>query len=121
MKNLKKEQKQRFFDQLSDQLQFSINDYINEDTLKEINSFDELLGELQETSAFDIEIIYYSNAIEYLKENDQSLCESLELAAEYGYETKNLNSELLASILASENARTEFYDLESEINEFFNQ
>ena len=39
--------------------------------------------------------------MEYLKENDPSLSESLEIAAELGYDFKNLNSEILASLLAS--------------------
>ena len=114
------EQKETFFKELSEKLQFSISDEIyDEDKIKEINSFDELIDEIQETEAFNIEIIYYANAMEYLTQNDTSLTESLELASEYGYETNNLNSELLASILASENAREEFYELRDKIEEFF--
>ncbi len=69
----------------------------------------------------DVEIIYYATAINYLKENDCSLTDSLSLAAEYGYELKNLNSEILASILASEQNRESFYgeflkELETEID-----
>jgi hypothetical protein len=116
------EQKETFFKELSKELQFSISGVIyDEDKIKEINSFDELIGELQETDAFNVEIIYYARAMEYLTQNDTSLTESLELASDYGYETKNLNSELLASILASENAREEFYDLQGEIEEFFEE
>jgi len=48
---------------------------------------------------FDYEITYYSTAIEFLKENDASLKISLELAQDFGYELKNLNSETLASLL----------------------
>ena len=49
------------------------------------------------------DVIYYANAIEYLKENDQSLNESIEIAKEYGYELDSINSELLASLLQSRN------------------
>ena len=49
------------------------------------------------------DVIYYANAIEYLKENDQSLNESIEIAKEYGYELDSINSELLASLLQSKN------------------
>lgn len=45
------------------------------------------------------DIIYYSNAMEFLTENDISLKESLEIASEYGFELKDLNSETLANIL----------------------
>lgn len=60
---------------------------------------------------FNIEIIYYSNAMKYLSENDASLHESMLLASELGYEAKNITSELLVSLLASENSRDEFSDI----------
>ena len=66
-----------------------------------------------------MEIIYYSNAIKFLQENDPSLKESLEIAEEYGFEIGSLNSEVLASLLASRQAEEEFYDLQSEIDDFF--
>ena len=68
---------------------------------------------------FDIDIIYYANAIKYLQENDPSLNESLKIAEEYGYELKHLNSEVLASLLASRNARENFAEFREEIEEFF--
>ncbi len=74
---------------------------------------------IDDNGGFDVEIIYYSNAIEYLSENDPSLRESLELASDMGYTPDNLDSEILASLLASENKRNEFYELEDEINDFF--
>lgn len=82
-------------------------------------NFDDLQQAIEDGNGFDIEIIYYSNAIEYLRDNDASLRESLELAADMGYEVKNLNSEILASLLASQNSRSEFAELETEINDFF--
>jgi len=57
---------------------------------------------------FDVDIIYYSNAMEYLSRNDASLQASMELASGMGYEVANLNSELLASLLASQNLRDKF-------------
>lgn len=116
-------QKEKFFNKISDEwLQFSISDTIySDDEIEEINSYDELESELNENGAFDIEIIYYYKALEYLKENDTSLSESMAIADEYGYEPKNINSELLASLLASQNAREEFYDLQNEIEEFFEE
>jgi len=74
---------------------------------------------IEDGNGFDIEVIYYSNAIDFLAENDPSLHESLEIASEYGYQAYNLNSEILASLLASKLVRDEFYELESEINDFF--
>ena len=64
-------------------------------------------------------IIYYSNAIKFLSENDASLNESLELANEYGFEPKNLNSEVLANLLLDSYARNELYELSTEIQAYF--
>ena len=121
MKTLK--QKEKFFNKLSKEwLEFDILDELGSfDCIDDINSYDELEEALSDNNAFDIEIIYYARAIEYLKENDSSLFESMQIAQEYGYEPKHINSELLASLLATQNAREEFYELQSEIEEFFDE
>jgi len=85
----------------------------------EVESFDDIVYCIDNNRGFDVEIIYYSAAIKYLQENDTSLRESLGIASEYGYEVKNLNSEILASLLASQNCRNEFYELKDEIDNFF--
>jgi len=84
-------------------------------------SFDELQTAIEEGNGFDVEIIYYSRAIEYLKENDPSLKSSLEIASQMGYSIDSLSSEILASLHASEEARTDFNDLENEITAFFDE
>ena len=71
----------------------------------------------EQTNGFQVEIIYYANAIKYLTDNDASLQYSLEIANELGYETKNLNSELLASLLASQNEREHFDDIKDALND----
>ena len=87
---------------------------------EDFTTFEEVRDLLEDNGALNIEIIYYSDAMRYLMQNDNSLRNSLELAADFGYELKNLNSETLASLLASENARNEFYELENEINSILN-
>lgn len=84
-------------------------------------STDDLRDAIEDGNGFDIEMIYYSNAIDYLQNNDPSLRESLSIAQDLGYETKNLNSEILASLLASQNSREEFSELESQIDAFFEE
>jgi len=56
-----------------------------------------------ENGILNVDIIYYSKAINYLSKNDASLRDSLEIAIEYGYSIENLNSEILASLLATQN------------------
>lgn len=74
---------------------------------------------IEDNGGFNIDIIYYSDAIDYLSKNDPSLRDSLEIALDMGFSLNAINSEILASLLASENAREEFYELENEINDFF--
>ena len=89
------------------------------DNIDLLHPFESICEMIEDRDGFNIEIIYYSNAIDFLAKNDPSLSESLEIASEYGFEVQNLNSEILASLLASKLARDEFYGLESEINDFF--
>ena len=96
-----------------------ITDYVNLSDIDFENAFTSIYESIQDNNGFDIEIIYYFDAIEYLKENDASLMESLSIATECGYKIEDINSELLASLLASKNVVENFYDLESDINTFF--
>jgi hypothetical protein len=86
----------------------------------EVNSFDDVYEAIENDRGFEVEIIYYRNAMEYLMERDTSLRESLEIAEEYGYTPSNITSEVLASLLASKECREEFMSYEDEITEFFN-
>ena len=79
---------------------------------EDFQNFEDVHDIIDNNNGFNIDIIYYSNAIKYLSENDPSLCLSIELAAELGYQTHQLNSELLASILVSDMVRQEFHQLE---------
>lgn len=78
-----------------------LNDYIYSSDVFDNNNFEDIneLANYLYNRCNEIEIIYYSTAIELLAEHDQSLCDSLEIASEYGYTTEKLNSELLATLL----------------------
>lgn len=117
-----------FFNSLNSDI--SINDYINTKDIIDIDNsesfdptiiFESITELLQENGGFNLEIIYYSNAIDYLKENDPSLKDSLEIATEYGFDIENLNSEVLASLLYSQIETEKYYNLESEITDFFKE
>ena len=98
--------------------EINILDYVDTET---VNSFEDVRDQIEDSNGFDIEIIYYANAIEYLSNNDPSFRESLSIAEEMGFTPGNLNSETLACLLASQNARNEFDSLESEITDFFDE
>ena len=123
MKNLNEKQTQKivdFFTEIENDTKIEILSNIELNDIDLENPFDSIYTAIDENNGFDIEIIYYSNAMEYLTRNDNSLRESIEIALDYGYELKNINSELLASLLASQNSRYEFNQYENEINELFN-
>jgi len=107
--------KEEFFEELSKQLDFDIDEYVE---VEDIEDYDELYEQLENQGAFQQEVIYHYNAIEYLKENDASLQESMALADDYGYAPRDINSELLASLLKSQICREEFSELRSEIESF---
>ena len=92
-------------------------EYLAESDYKSIKCFDDLFNILNDRGAFDQEIIYYENAINYLRDNDPSFVDSLNIANEFGYKLTDLDSEKLASLHASNKAREDFLELEDEINE----
>ncbi len=96
-------------------------DYLNEDDIEDINDVDDLYNELDNNEAFNIDIIYYNRAMKYLSENDFSLSESIEIAVDMGYSLENINSELLASLHASQKARDDFYNIADEIDEILSR
>lgn len=99
-----------------------LNEYIDFDSVlnteyyNEITSADELYSVLCERIN-EVEIIYYSTAIEILKEEDQSLTECLNLAHELSYTPENLNSEILATLLIQERCNDELNDFIQEVEE----
>ena len=102
-------------------LENSFSCYFDPTDIDETTTASEIGYKLEDGGAFNVEIIYYSGAIEYLSENDPSLQESLNLAAELGYTPENLSSEILASLHASDKARRDWYDNEDAIDGFLSE
>ena len=98
-----------------------VMDYVNIDDIDLSDAYQSIYDMIDDNGGFNVDIIYYSNAIDYLLNNDPSLHESLQLAADFGFELSKLNSEVLASLLASENCRNDFSALKTDIEEFFNE
>ena len=104
-------------------------EYLQEDATEFLSLPDELedydthqiYDELQDNGFFNVDIIYYSKAIEYLKNNDASLSESIDIASDYGYTLENINSETLASLHASRQRMDKFWeDVEPELDKIIN-
>ena len=98
-----------------------IDCYISKDEIKCINDFDDFFDTLQGNGYFySIEVIYYYKAMIYLSENDASLSESLEIADELGYNVKDINSELLATLLMQQKETELFYEMRNDIEKIIN-
>ena len=96
-------------------------DYLNEDDIEDIENANDLYEDLNDIEAFNIDIIYYNRAMKYLSDNDNSLYESVTIASEMGISTENINSELLASLHASQKAREDFHGITDEIDEILSR
>ena len=101
--------------------EIDIVSFVDIDNIDIDDSYYSIYQMIEDSNGFDIDIIYYSRAIEYLSENDNSLMYSLGIASEYGYKCEDLNSEILASLLASQNSREEFSELQNKIEDFFEE
>ena len=97
------------------------NDCNVEIDLSDYENSKEAIDYIQDNNLCDEDVIYYSTAIKYLSENDSSLKESMEIASEFGYETKNINSELLATLLKSRENQNNFYGLENDIENYYDE
>lgn len=83
------------------------------------DNVDDFIDYYTETYIHSAEIIYYHNAMDYLKEHDPSLCESLGIASELGCEVQDLNSETLASMLLQQNLSEELQEFYDDLEEYF--
>jgi len=99
-----------------DKINPDYKEYLAESDYRSIKCFNNLFDILDDRGAFDREIIYYENAINYLRDNDPSFVDSLNIANEFGYKLTDLDCEKLASLHASNKAREDFLELEDEIN-----
>ncbi len=105
------------------------NDYvcnwIDDEDLKskEICELTEWFEELNDSEDItDKDIMYYSTAMKILSEDDPSLSLSTSIAAEQGIPTEDINSELLASLLASKECLEEYNDfIETVVKRFKNE
>jgi len=90
------------------------------DDFEDAKDFERYFEELEE-STYQIECIYYSNAMKYLTKHDNSLSESLEIASEMGYEVEDLNSELLATLLMQRKELEALYDAKNDLEDLYNE
>lgn len=103
----------KFNSKLADEVLSS--NYLTRDWLEiygdEFEDQDELRDYLQDR-IHECGVIYYHKAMKFLTEHDSSLHESMALASEFGYEAKDLNSELLATLLMQDMLSQELAELD---------
>ena len=102
--------KKEKFNELKKELESELDIIIDEKDLKNI-SLEDITDYINDNNLLNEDIIYYHDAMEFLQENDISLRDSLEIAEELGYTPKNLNSEMLASLLLTRMNEEKFYNI----------
>ena len=80
----------------------------------DISSADDVINYIEDRIN-EIEVIYYNNALKILSETDPSLQISMGYADDLGYSCKDINSELLATILCQELAREDLNNIRDDI------
>jgi uncharacterized protein (DUF1786 family) len=118
MEGLMEDEIELFLNKIGDEVDIDMS-CIDIEQIDITDAFSSIKVQLLDNNAFEQEVIYYSNAMEYLTENDNSLRESLEIADDLGFRPNNLNSEVLASLLKTRKCEEEFESYEDKINEFF--
>jgi hypothetical protein len=118
MEGLMENEIELFLNKIGDEVDIDMS-CIDIEQIDITDAFSSIKVQLLDNNAFEQEVIYYSNAMEYLTENDNSLRESLEIADDLGITTNNLNSEVLSSLLKTRKCEEAFDQYETEINEFF--
>lgn len=93
-----------------DEDDYEEDDDIPEEDEREIENIEEIEEALR-NAIHETDVIYYSNAMEFLSEEDVSLSECMEIAEGLGYSPGNLNSELLATLLKQERMSEELSEI----------
>lgn len=100
-----------FYDETSIDLAY----IMEQDKPEDIDALMEIIQE----RVYEIEVIYYHHAMDYLLENDPSLQLSIGLAHDMGTSIENVNSELLATLLKQQNVSEEVGNYRDELEEAF--
>jgi len=53
--------------------------------IDDVNDYDDIYQAIDDNNGFDVEVIYYYEAMKYLSEHDPSLSESMGLASDMGF------------------------------------
>lgn len=104
------------------EMDFYLSDFLSEAEFNDDMHFtnaDELEYWLEDNHCFQTETIYYHDAMKFLKENDASLFNSIQIALEHGYDLESINSCLLADLLRESEIRDDFSLCKDKIEEIF--
>lgn len=117
---MKKEKLERICEILDEELSLydSAKRYLMESN---VESFDDICQILLDERALDVEIIYYSDAMDYLRKEDLTLTDSLELAYQMGYKLRDLNCCILATLLATDENERGLYRLKDDIEKIIEE
>jgi hypothetical protein len=95
------------------------NHYKNDFSI--FNNFEALTIFLDNYQAFHSDIIYYSEAMNYLSEEDTSLSQSINIAIDFGYNITSIDSEFLANLLIGEKRQELWFSFQPKIEMILNK
>jgi hypothetical protein len=78
-------------------------------------NFESLTIFLDDYQAFHSDIIYYSEAMDYLTEEDTSLNQSINIAIDFGYNITSIDSVFLANLLMGEKRQELWFSFQPKI------
>lgn len=114
-----------FFENLfeeNDNIIENVNDKIDWNTVTlDTLSYGTVMNWLEEMNFFEVEFVYYYDAMEYLAKEDNSLMFAVGYAVEQGYSLENMNSVVLATIHATTTFKNEFEEAEYKIDDLFDE
>jgi len=87
------------------------------DVLEEAGDFFEELENIISSFINEEEVIYFKNGIQILQDLDPSLQNSISTAVDMGFNARDLNSELLATLAIQDKLREELFPLIDELKE----
>jgi len=113
----KEKRLEKFISEIEKDLHHEITYYLYpEDYIDLVNQEIDLIDLLEDTDFFNVDIIGITEANKII--NDIGFNSAIEIAKYYGYSINNIDSEALASIVASQELRDKFYIIEGSIKDY---
>lgn len=106
----------KFGDRYDEELLLSIENYMYDEGIEDISDIDvdDMIEYVRDNFISYEEVVTYYNAWQYIGDGVR-LNNAIDLAVDFGYETKSLNVELLATLLKQQELEEELQEIANEL------